>query len=71
MRRTASRAHRPAGADDVDGEHAVQAGGRHLVHPRLHVDNAGVVHERRDGAERTLAVDEHPQHVVLDGHIPR
>jgi hypothetical protein len=62
-----ARAHHAA--DDVDGEHALQARGGHLVDPRRDVDHAGVVHQAGEPAELGVDGVEHRQHLVLLRHV--
>ena len=73
----AEAAHRlaraPERAEDVDGEHALDAGAAHLVHARRHVHHAGVVDqtaERRDvGAGQPVELHEHRHRLGLIGHV--
>ena len=73
----AHAAHRLAradqGAEDVDGQHALQARAAHLVQTRRHVHHAGVVHQAGEHAAAVARVavqrGEHRAHLAFVGDV--
>mgnify|MGYP000081238930 CR=1 FL=1 len=57
------------GALHVDGEHALPPRQAHLVHPRGHIDHAGVVDQAAQAAHFRVDAREHGQHLGFIGHI--
>ena len=56
-------------AHDVDGEHALQTGGAHGVHPGANIHHARVVDKCSHAAQLGIDLVEKPQDVGLHSHI--
>src|SRR4029453_654010 len=68
-------AHRFAGADeradDVGRKDSLDALRVHRFHSHLRLDDADIVHQRRQRSELAVARLEQPQHIGLDRHVGR